>query len=102
MSAMTSVVIFMPIIQHLGDLAGIDPIHLGVSVIMALACGPFTPPYGLSLLLAAQIGKVKAGPAFVAAIPMVGITVLIILVGMAFPNLFLFLPKLLIPTAFVR
>lgn len=101
-SAMTSVVIFMPIIQHLGNLAGIDPIHLGLSVIMALACAPFTPPYGLSLLLAAQIGHVKSGPAFLAAVPLVGITVGIIFVGMAFPDLFLFIPKTFIPTAFLN
>jgi TRAP-type C4-dicarboxylate transport system permease large subunit len=52
----------LAVAKLLGLLAGIDPIHLGVSVIMALACGLITPPYGICVLIAAQIGaKVAKG-----------------------------------------
>ena len=102
LSALTGVVIFMPIIQHLGNLANVDPIHLGVSVIMALACGLITPPYGICILIASQIGRVNAGLSFLAVLPLVGITVGIIFLGMVFPDLFLFLPKLVMPEVFVK
>ena len=90
----------MPIIQHLGGLAGADPILLGVSVIMALACGLITPPYGICILIAAQIGAVNAGRAFLAVVPLVAITVAIIFLGIVFPDLYLFLPKLFMPEVF--
>jgi len=101
LSPMTAVIIFMPVIQSLGELAGVDPVHLGVSVVMALACGLLTPPYGICVLIAAQIGEVRASRAFAAVLPLIAITVGIIFISMVFPDIILFLPKLFMPKVFI-
>ncbi len=97
LSPITAIIIFLPIIQGLGNAAGIHPIHLGIIVVLTLSLGMITPPYGICLLIACQIGDIPAPRAFIATLPMIGLTLLIIFVGILIPDLFLFLPKLLMP-----
>ncbi|WP_096438661.1 TRAP transporter large permease [Alteribacter populi] len=101
LSPVTSVIIFMPIIQELGHIAGAHPLHLGIIVILTLSLGMVTPPYGICLLIATQIGEVSTPKAFMAILPLIGLSLGIILVGLLIPDLFLFLPKLLMPNVFL-
>jgi len=57
MDAVPAMIILVPLIIPLAEHVGIHPIHLGVVVVMNLALGLITPPYGLCLLLAATIAK---------------------------------------------
>ena len=59
LSPITAVIIFLPILQHLGDVIGANPIQLGLVVVMCLTLGQVTPPYGICLLIAAQIGEIS-------------------------------------------
>ncbi|WP_096200759.1 TRAP transporter large permease [Bacillus sp. FJAT-45350] len=97
LSPVTSIIIFMPIIQELGQAAQADPVHLGVIVILTLSLGMVTPPYGICLLIATQIGEISAPRAFMAILPLIGISLAIIIVGVLLPDIFLLLPKLLMP-----
>jgi tripartite ATP-independent transporter DctM subunit len=97
LSPITAIIIFLPIIQKLGEVAQFDPIHLGIIVVLTLALGMITPPYGICLMISAQIGEIPTPKAFMAAIPMVGLTLLIILAGILIPDLFLFLPRTFMP-----
>lgn len=97
LSPITAIIIFLPIIQGLGNAAGIHPIHLGITVVLTLSIGMITPPYGICLLIASQIGGIPAPRAFIATLPMIGLALGIILLGVLIPDLFLFLPKLLVP-----
>lgn len=97
LSPLTAIIIFMPIIQELGDVAGISGVHLGIITVLALSIGQITPPYGICLLIAAQIGKISTPRAFKAILPMIGLTLAIIYLGILIPDLFLFLPKLFLP-----
>jgi len=100
LNPLTVIIAFMPVILALGKAGHIDPIHLGLIVNLVLALGVITPPYGVSLLLAAQIGEISPMGAFKLVFPMLTLAVLIIFAGIVFPDLFLFLPKLLMPQAF--
>ncbi|TVQ38827.1 MAG: TRAP transporter large permease [Geminicoccaceae bacterium] len=100
LSPITAVIIFLPIIQEIGRFGGIDQIHLGLIVILSLALGLVTPPYGICLLIASQIGEISAPRAFVAVLPLIGLVLLIIIAGILFPGLFLFLPRTFMPAAF--
>ena len=100
MSPITAIIIFMPILQKLGALVGINDIHMGLVVVLTLSLGMVTPPYGSCLLITAQIGNTKPVEAFRSCIPIIGLTLLVILIGIIFPDVFLFLPKLFVPTAF--
>lgn len=97
LSPITAIIIFLPIIQGLGKVAGIHPVHLGIIVVLTLSIGMVTPPYGICLLIASQIGGIPAHRAFVATLPMIGLALVIIFIGILIPDLFLFLPKLFMP-----
>lgn len=97
MSPIPAIIIFLPIIQGLGEAAGINEVQLGVIVCLSLALGMVTPPYGIALLISAQIGKITTLRAFVSTIPIIGLMLLVILSGVIIPDLFLFLPKMIMP-----
>lgn len=94
------IIAFMPVITALGGAAKVHPLHLGIIVNLILALAVITPPYGTSLLLAAQIGKISPIRAFLSTVPMFVLALLIIFLGVVFPDLFLFLPKYFMPKAF--
>ncbi|WP_067221668.1 TRAP transporter large permease [Stappia indica] len=100
LSPMTAVIIFLPIIKELGVLAQIPDIHLALVVCLSLAIGLTTPPYGICLLIAAQIGEVDMPRAFLAVLPIIAITVGIILMVILLPGVFLYLPATFFPEAF--
>jgi TRAP-type C4-dicarboxylate transport system permease large subunit len=100
LSPVASVIIFLPIIQEMGNAANINPVHLGVIVTVLLSLGQVTPPYGICLLIACQIGELSMPKAFKATIPILILAIGIVFIGIIFPELFLFLPKLFMPDVF--
>lgn len=100
LSPITAIIIFLPVIKQLGAVVNINDVHLGLVVVLTLSLGMVTPPYGTCLMITSQIGEITIPQAFKGVAPIIGVTLLVIFAGMVFPDLFLFLPKLLIPTAF--
>ena len=100
LSPITAIIIFLPVIKQLGAVVNINDIHLGLIVVLTLSLGMVTPPYGTCLMITSQIGEITIPQAFKGVAPIIGVTLLIIFLGMVFPDLFLFLPKMLVPTAF--
>lgn len=100
LNPISAVLIFLPIIQTLGTTAGIDPVHLGVLTVIVLSVGLVTPPYGICLLIAAQIGEVNIGRAMLAAIPICALTVLIACISLWVPDIVIGLPKIFLPKYF--
>jgi TRAP-type C4-dicarboxylate transport system permease large subunit len=76
---------------------GIHPIHLGVVVVMTLAMGLVTPPYGLCLLLACGIARVPVMRVMPMMMILICSILLIILLAAVIPDVVLIVPKLLVP-----
>lgn len=100
LSPITAIIIFLPIIQQLGRVVHINDVHLGLVVVLTLSLGMVTPPYGSCLMITSQIGEISIPSAFKSVLPIIGLTVGIILIGVIFPELFLFLPRMIVPMAF--
>ncbi|HLS19872.1 MAG TPA: TRAP transporter large permease, partial [Paracoccaceae bacterium] len=100
LNPISAILIFLPIIQSLGDLAGFNPVHMGVLTVIVLSVGLVTPPYGICLLIASQIGDVKIARAMWAALPICLLTVLVAVLSLWFPAIILGLPKYLAPELF--
>lgn len=101
LSPTPSVLIFLPVIQAVGDAAGAHPIQLGVITVIVLAIGLLTPPMSICLLLAARIADVPELQAFRHALPIIGVSLLVVLVLIAVPEIVLFLPHLAFPEVFL-
>lgn len=97
LSPIICIIVFLPILQALGQAAGLDPLHLGIIVVLTLSLGRVTPPYGICLLVASQIAEIPSHKVFKASLPMIALTLLIIVAGIVVPDLFLILPRLLMP-----
>ena len=54
-----AIIIFMPVVNQLTDQASINSVHMGIVLIITLAFGLITPPYGLSLLMASKFVGVR-------------------------------------------
>ncbi len=100
LNPISAVLIFLPIIQGIGTEAQVNPVHLGVLTTIVLSVGLITPPYGICLLIAAQIAQVSLGRAMLAVLPIVGLTVAIAILSLFVPDLILAWPKLAFPNLF--
>jgi tripartite ATP-independent transporter DctM subunit len=54
-----SIVVLAPILAPVALTFGINPIHFGMIMIMNLAIGMITPPFGVNLFAASAVGKVS-------------------------------------------
>ena len=95
--AVPAIIIFMPIINALTELGNIKPVHMGVVIVTTLAFGLITPPYGLSLLIGAKFVGVPFYSAMLRSLPLYVVFLLTIAFCVVFPDVVLYLPKLLLP-----
>ena len=100
LNPISATLIFLPVIQSLATVAGVDPVHMGIVSTITLSVGLITPPYGICLLIASQIGEVQLGRAMLAAAPICLLTILVAVISLFVPDLVLGLPKLLVPELF--
>lgn len=83
--------IFYPIIVSLG----IDPLFFGIIMVISLAIGHNTPPVGLCLFIACDIGHLKFEELIREIAPLVATMVVTLLFLNFFPKIILFLPNAL-------
>ena len=102
LNPISAVLIFLPIIQGLGNTAGMNPVHLGVLTTVTLSVGLISPPYGICLLIASQIGEVPIMRAISAILPIVGLVISVAILSLWFPDIVIGLPKLFMPAVFAR
>ncbi len=97
MDAIPAILIFVPIIQPVALKVGIHPVHLGVVIVMTLALGLLTLPYGLCSLTACAVAGIPVTRILkLLHVMMIAIFVIIILCAMV-PWTVLAIPKLLVP-----
>lgn len=66
-----AILLLTPIIAPGLTQAGVDPIHLGVVVVLNLMIGLLTPPVGMSLYMVSNIGRIPLERVTVGAIPFI-------------------------------
>jgi len=92
-----AIIIFMPVVNQLTESAGINSVHMGVVLIVTLAFGLITPPYGLALLMASKFVGVRFASALRASLPIYIIFFATIAFTIFAPSAILYLPKTLFP-----
>jgi C4-dicarboxylate transporter DctM subunit len=89
--------ILSPLFLPLARAVGVDPVHLGIIMVVNGASGMFTPPFGLNLFVATSVTKIPLGELIKPKI--VGPWVVVSLVALALityiPWLTMVVPKLL-------
>lgn len=95
--AVPAIIIFMPIIADLTQHADINQVHMGVVIIVTLAFGLITPPYGLALLMASKFIHIRFAQAMLASFPIYVVFFAVIAFCIFFPEIVLWLPRQLLP-----
>ncbi len=100
MDAIPAMTLFVPVLLPVALSLGITPIHFGLVVVITLAVGLITPPYGICLLIAGSIAKMPVEKSFAAVMPYLTVILIVLLIVAFFPDVILFLPKLIRPEWF--
>lgn len=95
MSEIATIIIFTPIFLQIQELGGIDPVHMGVVVVMMLCLGLVTPPYGVCLLIASKISGDRMLTVTKALIPLILIFLLVVFLIILIPDIALFIPNMI-------
>jgi len=95
MEANAILVMFIPVLYPLTQMAKIDPIHFGVIACVNLCVGLVTPPVGLTLNLSCQMTECKLEDGAREALPFLAIGFIGLLALTYYPPLSLTLPGLL-------
>ena len=100
MDAVPAMILFVPIILPSAVALGISPIILGLIIIVTLALGLVTPPYGLCLLLASSISGTTIEEGFKGTLPYFISSLVVLALLIFLPDLWLAIPKALFPALF--
>ncbi|MDO5493824.1 MAG: TRAP transporter large permease [Nesterenkonia sp.] len=88
-------VLVVPILLPIALEYGIDPINLGVVLILSLMIGLLTPPVGTVLFMTAAVSNTRVGEVFRGILPFLIPAIVVTLLAILLPDLILFLPGVL-------
>ncbi|MCI8948829.1 MAG: TRAP transporter large permease [Lachnospiraceae bacterium] len=100
MDAVPAMILFVPIILPSATALGISPIILGLIIVVTLALGLVTPPYGLCLLIASSISGIKIEDAFKGTLPYFLSSIIVLMLLVLFPTVWLAIPAAIFPGLF--
>ena len=95
METLAAIMILTPVLLPVTYNLGIDPIHFGVVLICCLSIGFATPPLGENLFVASGISDTALEDITSKALPFAAVSVVGVFIIAFFPEISLFLPRLL-------
>lgn len=90
-----TLIILAPVLAPLTAQIGMDPVHAGIVIILALNISLMTPPVGACLFVLASVTKEKVEAITSALWPFIIAEFLVLLVVAYWPKLTLFIPRLM-------
>jgi len=89
-----SIIVLAPILVPVAIKFGVDPVHFGMIMIVNLAMGMITPPFGVNLFAACAVAKISLDRIIRPLLPFVGVILACLMVITYFPPLSLALRDL--------
>jgi tripartite ATP-independent transporter DctM subunit len=91
----TILLVIVPVLLPAAQALGIDPVHFGVVAVLNIMIGLITPPFGLLLFMMVKIANVSLRDLVREVLPFLGVMLGTLALITLFPDLVLFLPRLL-------
>jgi C4-dicarboxylate transporter DctM subunit len=93
----TSVVLILaPILFPIATQLGIDPVHLGIVIVVNMEIGLVTPPVGLNLFVASAVAELPVTAIIRASLPWLTLLLGFLLAVTYLPSVSLLLPRLML------
>lgn len=89
-----AIIVLGPILAPVAAHFGVDPVHFGLIMVVNLALGMITPPFGVNLFAACTVARISLDRIVGHLLPFVGVILLCLLVITYVPQLSLFLRDL--------
>ncbi len=89
------ILILAPILFPIATELGIDPVHLGIIMVVNLEIGMVTPPVGLNLFVTSGITGMSIVQVVWAALPWLSVLIIFLIIVTYVPAISMFLPNLL-------
>ncbi len=96
LEANAALIIIAPILLPVALAIGMDPVHLGIVVVVNMSIGLITPPVGIVLMLAAALAKISMVKAIKAVLPFLGVMLIYLMLITYVPEISLWLPRVLL------
>jgi C4-dicarboxylate transporter, DctM subunit len=90
------VLVLTPLFWPIAKAIGADTVHFGIVVVVNMAIGMFSPPFGLNIFVVCSIFRVQAGIVARSIIPFAFIYIVGLQIITYIPILSLYLPKLIL------
>lgn len=87
MDSVPAIILFAPILMSAATPLGIGAVQLGLVIVITLAIGQVTPPYGVCLMLGSKISQMPMQKAFIAVLPYICISMIVVVILAFFPSL---------------
>ena len=87
MDAIPAIILFAPILLASTEALGITSVQLGLVIVITLAIGQVTPPYGVCLMLGSKIANMPIQRAFKAVLPYIAISLAVVVLLAFFPQI---------------
>lgn len=88
-----AILILAPILVPVAITYGIDPIHFGIVMIVNLAMGMITPPFGVNLFMVSQVANIRMEQLLKYTALFVGVMIINILLLSYIPSISTWLPQ---------
>jgi len=75
-----AIIVLAPILAPVAFHFGIDPVHFGIVMVVNLALGMITPPFGVNLFAACTVARISLDRIVPPLLPFVGVVVLCLMV----------------------
>ena len=92
METIAAITILVPVLLPIAAKVGLDPVHLGIIVILNLMIGLLTPPVGMVLYVLADVAGIRFEQCVKATMPFLVPLVIVLLLIAFFPQIALWLP----------
>jgi C4-dicarboxylate transporter, DctM subunit len=89
-----AIIVLAPILAPVAVHFGIDPVHFGIVMVVNLALGMITPPFGVNLFAACTVAKISLDRIVTQLIPFVGVVLTCLMIVTYVPGISLFLRDL--------
>ena len=86
-----AIIVLGPILAPVAQHFGVDPVHFGLIMVVNLALGMITPPFGVNLFAACTVARISLDRIVGHLLPFVGVILLCLMVITYVPQLSLFL-----------
>jgi len=88
-----AMILLLPILMPVAAGLGMEPIHFGVVLVLALAIGQSTPPVGVSLFVACSVARARMGQVALPLVPFLLALLAALLIVTFWPGSVLWLPE---------